>query len=69
MSPITASRAAAPRAAAAALLLLQLLAPATGHGMMINPRSRNWAAYLQNNYYYAHGLNMGGERARTPRVR
>jgi hypothetical protein len=43
-----------------AALALQLLAPAAGHGMMINPRSRNWAGYLQDNFAWAHGLNMGG---------
>ena len=53
--------AGAPALAAAALLLLQLLAPAAGHGMMINPRSRNWAGYLDQNFAWAHGLSMGGE--------
>lgn len=46
---------------AALALLLVMVAPAAGHGMMIQPRSRNWVAYLEQNYPWAHGLNMGGE--------
>jgi len=44
-----------------AVLLLAALAPtAEAHGIMIQPRSRNWKAYLDWNFNYAHGLSMGG---------
>lgn len=46
---------------ALALLLLRLT-PAGAHGVMINPKSRNWKAYMENKFWYAHGLNMGGGR-------
>jgi hypothetical protein len=42
-------------------VLLQLAAQVAGHGLMLQPRSRNWLAYLGSNNYWAHGLNAGGE--------
>jgi hypothetical protein len=52
------------------VLLLQLLAQeAVSHGIMIQPRSRNWMAYLQTGFNYAHGLSAGGARRRRERGR
>jgi hypothetical protein len=52
---------------AAALLavlgLALLLEQAWGHGMMVRPPSRNWQAYLEKNFDYAHGLASGGAAA------
>jgi len=60
-SRIRNSKAAAAAAIfAAALLTVNLLTPADGHGVMIQPRSHNWVAYLEQNFGYAHGLSMGG---------
>lgn len=30
------------------------------HGTLLSPRSRNFIAYLEQNYYWSHGLNAGG---------
>ncbi|GBF94921.1 hypothetical protein Rsub_08164 [Raphidocelis subcapitata] len=49
---------AAPLAALAALLAF--VPAALGHGLMIHPKSRNFVAYLNNQEYNAHSLNMGG---------
>jgi hypothetical protein len=43
------------------LVLLQLAAHVAGHGLLLQPRSRNWLAYLNSNNYWSHGLNAGGE--------
>lgn len=53
--------AAAAAALAALQLLLLLPPPAFGHGVLVMPPSRNWKAYLEQNFEWAHGLNMGGE--------
>lgn len=45
---------------AAALLLAALPPPADAHAVMVQPRARNWLAYLQDSYYWPHGLSMGG---------
>lgn len=46
---------------AAATLTLALLAPAAhAHGTLLQPRSRNFLAYLRGQEYYAHGLSAGG---------
>jgi hypothetical protein len=42
-------------------VLLQLAVQVAGHGLMLQPRSRNWLAYLGSNNYWSHGLNAGGE--------
>jgi len=31
------------------------------HALMVYPPSRNWLAYLEQNYYWSHGLSAGGE--------
>jgi hypothetical protein len=50
----------------AAAALLQLAAPAAAHGVLIQPRSRNWNAYLDWGFNYAHGLSMGGALGPRP---
>ena len=45
----------------AVLLLWLCAASVSAHGLMVNPRSRNWKAYLEENFSWAHGLSMGGE--------
>jgi hypothetical protein len=52
--------AAAPPAAALLVMLTLLVALSEGHGIMVHPRSRNWMAYLDWNFPWAHGLSMGG---------
>ncbi|WIA21942.1 hypothetical protein OEZ85_004308 [Tetradesmus obliquus] len=47
-------------AAGVTLVLLQLAAHVAGHGLLLQPRSRNWLAYLSSNNYWSHGLNAGG---------
>lgn len=47
-------------ALAALLLAAELLAAVYAHGIMIQPKSRNWKAYLENGFDYAHGLSLGG---------
>lgn len=32
-------------------------------GLLLWPRSRNWIAYLDQNFYWSHGLNAGGYNA------
>lgn len=48
------------------LLLLQLTAEVAGHGLMLQPRSRNWIGYVEQNFYWAHGLNAGGKHCTMP---
>jgi hypothetical protein len=50
--------------AAALLSLLQLsawVAPAHGHAVMIDPKSRPWYDYLENYNYNPHAVYAGGE--------
>lgn len=49
-----------------AVLLLAagaLAPPAAGHGVMVQPPSRNWLAYMSSKEYNPHSLSVGGERA------
>jgi hypothetical protein len=52
--------------APALLLLLALAAlaarPAAAHGVMLQPPSRNWLAYLEHGFNWAHGLSAGGAK-------
>ena len=43
-----------------ALLLLQLLAPAAAHSVMIDPPSRPWLDYLEKYNYNPHAVFAGG---------
>jgi hypothetical protein len=59
------ARAACPTHQFLLLALLALLAgvtptPANAHGTLLQPRSRNFLAYLRGKEYYAHGLAAGG---------
>jgi hypothetical protein len=56
------ARGAAALALLLAVLQCALLPRCAGHGMMVHPRSRNWIAYLDYNYPWAHGQSMGGAR-------
>jgi hypothetical protein len=49
-----------PAVVLAVLGLALLLQQALGHGVMVRPASRNWEAYLRENFNYAHGLAAGG---------
>lgn len=43
-----------------ALLLCCCCQHVTSHALMVYPASRNWLAYLEQNYYWSHGLSAGG---------
>eukprot|EP00878_Enallax_costatus_P029665 GHUV01032205.1.p1 GENE.GHUV01032205.1~~GHUV01032205.1.p1 ORF type:complete len:275 (+),score=48.24 GHUV01032205.1:164-988(+) len=48
------------RVSTVALLLVSLAAEVASHGVLLQPRSRNWLAYVKESYYNSHGLNAGG---------
>jgi hypothetical protein len=49
-----------PLALALLALTVAPARPADAHGTLLQPRSRNFLAYLKGNEYYAHGLSAGG---------
>lgn len=46
------------------LLLVSLLAEVSCHGVLLQPRSRNWLAYIKESFYNSHALNAGGRLGR-----
>lgn len=43
------------------VLAASLVGSALGHGLLLDPPSRNWQAYLKDHYDWAHELNAGGK--------
>jgi len=51
-----------PSALGVCVAVALLAGLAAGHGVLLQPRSRNWLAYLNERYDWADALNSGGAK-------